>query len=225
MSVLNMVVSRHPGNTEPVKAKEELIFHCGFRRFRASPLFSQHTAGKHQGSFWGSILLSFRGLWFCSRGWEYGGGVCRIHHFKLWFRSQWCFHSKCLNLSEASQWCNLCVVLRLLYHEYLLRSQCWIGVSNFQEMTCHGTLGIWCPSGWSLGGSPQLDKAEVYGFWDLEMRWDFGQWWPGILLWKKMIVLLQSLEWEDTCSMSGLLNVTHTLSPQQSPEESEKRQY
>ncbi|XP_073902697.1 pre-rRNA-processing protein TSR1 homolog isoform X2 [Castor canadensis] len=47
MSVLNMVVSRNPGNTEPVKAKEELIFHCGFRRFRASPLFSQHTAGMH----------------------------------------------------------------------------------------------------------------------------------------------------------------------------------
>ncbi|XP_028722558.1 pre-rRNA-processing protein TSR1 homolog isoform X2 [Peromyscus leucopus] len=45
MSVLNMVVSRNPGSTEPVKAKEELIFHCGFRRFRASPLFSQHTAG------------------------------------------------------------------------------------------------------------------------------------------------------------------------------------
>ncbi|XP_004483804.1 pre-rRNA-processing protein TSR1 homolog [Dasypus novemcinctus] len=49
MSVLNMVVSRHPGNIEPVKAKEELIFHCGFRRFRASPLFSQHTAAdKHK---------------------------------------------------------------------------------------------------------------------------------------------------------------------------------
>ncbi|OBS83605.1 hypothetical protein A6R68_22406, partial [Neotoma lepida] len=49
MSVLNMVVSRNPGNTEPVKAKEELIFHCGFRRFRASPLFSQHTAAdKHK---------------------------------------------------------------------------------------------------------------------------------------------------------------------------------
>ncbi|XP_006863303.1 PREDICTED: pre-rRNA-processing protein TSR1 homolog [Chrysochloris asiatica] len=49
MSVLNMVVRRHPGNTEPVKAKEELIFHCGFRRFRASPLFSQHTAAdKHK---------------------------------------------------------------------------------------------------------------------------------------------------------------------------------
>ncbi|XP_048079138.2 pre-rRNA-processing protein TSR1 homolog isoform X4 [Ursus arctos] len=49
MSVLNMVVSRYSGNTEPVKAKEELIFHCGFRRFRASPLFSQHTAAdKHK---------------------------------------------------------------------------------------------------------------------------------------------------------------------------------
>ncbi|EGW14219.1 Pre-rRNA-processing protein TSR1-like [Cricetulus griseus] len=49
MSVLNMVVSRNPGNTEPVKAKEELIFHCGFRRFRSSPLFSQHTAAdKHK---------------------------------------------------------------------------------------------------------------------------------------------------------------------------------
>ncbi|XP_011911916.1 PREDICTED: pre-rRNA-processing protein TSR1 homolog isoform X4 [Cercocebus atys] len=49
MSVLNMVVRRDPGNTEPVKAKEELIFHCGFRRFRASPLFSQHTAAdKHK---------------------------------------------------------------------------------------------------------------------------------------------------------------------------------
>ncbi|KAM5273163.1 pre-rRNA-processing protein TSR1 homolog [Ctenodactylus gundi] len=49
MSVLNMVVRRNSGNTEPVKAKEELIFHCGFRRFRASPLFSQHTAAdKHK---------------------------------------------------------------------------------------------------------------------------------------------------------------------------------
>ncbi|KAM8818237.1 pre-rRNA-processing protein TSR1 homolog [Rhynchonycteris naso] len=49
MSVLNMVVSRHPSNTEPVKAKEKLIFHCGFRRFQASPLFSQHTAAdKHK---------------------------------------------------------------------------------------------------------------------------------------------------------------------------------
>ncbi|NXG38496.1 TSR1 protein, partial [Dromaius novaehollandiae] len=49
MSVLNFLVRRHPSNSEPVKAKEELIFHCGFRRFRASPLFSQHTsADKHK---------------------------------------------------------------------------------------------------------------------------------------------------------------------------------
>ncbi|XP_020862623.1 pre-rRNA-processing protein TSR1 homolog isoform X2 [Phascolarctos cinereus] len=49
MSVLNMVVRRHPGNLEPVKSKEEMIFHCGFRRFRASPLYSQHTAAdKHK---------------------------------------------------------------------------------------------------------------------------------------------------------------------------------
>lgn len=45
MSVLNFLVRRHLGNSEPVRAKEELIFHCGFRRFRASPLFSQHTSG------------------------------------------------------------------------------------------------------------------------------------------------------------------------------------
>ncbi|XP_077336712.1 pre-rRNA-processing protein TSR1 homolog isoform X1 [Lithobates pipiens] len=49
MSVVNLLVRRHPGNTEPVKAKEEMIFHCGFRRFRASPLYSQHTsADKHK---------------------------------------------------------------------------------------------------------------------------------------------------------------------------------
>uniref|UniRef100_A0A8B9R7Z5 Pre-rRNA-processing protein TSR1 homolog n=1 Tax=Anas platyrhynchos TaxID=8839 RepID=A0A8B9R7Z5_ANAPL len=49
MSVLNFLVRRHPTSSEPVKAKEELIFHCGFRRFRASPLFSQHTsADKHK---------------------------------------------------------------------------------------------------------------------------------------------------------------------------------
>ncbi|XP_019366530.1 PREDICTED: pre-rRNA-processing protein TSR1 homolog [Gavialis gangeticus] len=49
MSLLHFLVRRHPGNVEPVKAKEELIFHCGFRRFRASPLYSQHTsADKHK---------------------------------------------------------------------------------------------------------------------------------------------------------------------------------
>ncbi|XP_069040403.1 pre-rRNA-processing protein TSR1 homolog [Lepisosteus oculatus] len=49
MSVLHMLVQRHPGNSEPVKSKEELVFQCGFRRFRASPIFSQHTSGdKHK---------------------------------------------------------------------------------------------------------------------------------------------------------------------------------
>ena len=80
MSVLNMVVSRHPGNTEPVKAKEELIFHCGFRRFRASPLFSQHTAGK-LGSFWVFVHLTVcLGTVILRQGvgvWDGGDGVCR----------------------------------------------------------------------------------------------------------------------------------------------------
>ncbi|XP_077579607.1 pre-rRNA-processing protein TSR1 homolog [Stigmatopora nigra] len=49
MSVMHLSVRRHPSNTEPIKSKEELVFHCGFRRFRASPIFSQHTSGdKHK---------------------------------------------------------------------------------------------------------------------------------------------------------------------------------
>ncbi|KAM9734316.1 pre-rRNA-processing protein TSR1 homolog [Menidia menidia] len=49
MSVMHVLVRRHPSNTEPIKSKEELVFHCGFRRFRASPIFSQHTAAdKHK---------------------------------------------------------------------------------------------------------------------------------------------------------------------------------
>ncbi|XP_026187486.1 pre-rRNA-processing protein TSR1 homolog [Mastacembelus armatus] len=49
MSVMHLLVRRHPGNTEPIKSKEELVFHCGFRRFRAAPIFSQHTsADKHK---------------------------------------------------------------------------------------------------------------------------------------------------------------------------------
>ncbi|KAG9329143.1 hypothetical protein JZ751_013465 [Albula glossodonta] len=49
MSVMHMLVKRHPANTDPIKSKEELVFQCGFRRFRASALFSQHTsADKHK---------------------------------------------------------------------------------------------------------------------------------------------------------------------------------
>ncbi|XP_077064435.1 pre-rRNA-processing protein TSR1 homolog [Siphateles boraxobius] len=49
MSVMQMLVRQHPSNTEPIKSKEELVFQCGFRRFRASAIFSQHTsADKHK---------------------------------------------------------------------------------------------------------------------------------------------------------------------------------
>uniref|UniRef100_A0A8C1FPV9 Pre-rRNA-processing protein TSR1 homolog n=1 Tax=Cyprinus carpio carpio TaxID=630221 RepID=A0A8C1FPV9_CYPCA len=49
MSVMHMLVRQHPSNTEPVKTKEDLVFQCGFRRFRASAIFSQHTsADKHK---------------------------------------------------------------------------------------------------------------------------------------------------------------------------------
>nr|XP_008123256.1 PREDICTED: pre-rRNA-processing protein TSR1 homolog [Anolis carolinensis] len=49
MSVLNLLVRRHPGYSEPIRSKEEVIVHCGFRRFRASPLYSQHSTGdKHK---------------------------------------------------------------------------------------------------------------------------------------------------------------------------------
>ncbi|XP_053502919.1 pre-rRNA-processing protein TSR1 homolog [Ictalurus furcatus] len=49
MSVMHVLVRRHPGFNEPIASKEELVFQCGFRRFRASPIFSQHTTGdKHK---------------------------------------------------------------------------------------------------------------------------------------------------------------------------------
>ncbi|XP_056611916.1 pre-rRNA-processing protein TSR1 homolog [Triplophysa dalaica] len=49
MSVMHMLVRQHPSNTEPIKSKEELVFQCGFRRFTASAIFSQHTSGdKHK---------------------------------------------------------------------------------------------------------------------------------------------------------------------------------
>jgi len=41
MSVLNFVVRRTPGNDEIIQSKERLIFHCGYRRFAACPIFSQ----------------------------------------------------------------------------------------------------------------------------------------------------------------------------------------
>ncbi|XP_078404437.1 pre-rRNA-processing protein TSR1 homolog [Cetorhinus maximus] len=44
MSVIHFLLRRHLTNAEPIKSKEEMVFHCGCRRFRAPPLYSQHTA-------------------------------------------------------------------------------------------------------------------------------------------------------------------------------------
>ncbi|KAJ9601640.1 hypothetical protein L9F63_000173, partial [Diploptera punctata] len=51
MSVLNFVIKQPAisNNQRPIKSKEQLIFHCGYRRFKACPIFSQHTNGtKHK---------------------------------------------------------------------------------------------------------------------------------------------------------------------------------
>ncbi|XP_074621651.1 pre-rRNA-processing protein TSR1 homolog [Acropora palmata] len=49
MSVVHFLVQRHPTFKEPLKSKERLIFHCGFRRFTACPVFSQYSlADKHK---------------------------------------------------------------------------------------------------------------------------------------------------------------------------------
>ena len=43
MSLLNVFLNRTSSSDEPIKSKEKLIFQCGFRRFSANPIFSQHT--------------------------------------------------------------------------------------------------------------------------------------------------------------------------------------
>ncbi|XP_049809647.1 pre-rRNA-processing protein TSR1 homolog [Schistocerca nitens] len=51
MSLLNVVLKRPNtlGGQLPIKSKEQLIIHCGYRRFKACPIFSQHTNGsKHK---------------------------------------------------------------------------------------------------------------------------------------------------------------------------------
>lgn len=52
MSVLNFVI-RRPNidrhEQKIIKSKEELVFQCGYRRFKACPIFSQHSNGtKHK---------------------------------------------------------------------------------------------------------------------------------------------------------------------------------
>lgn len=49
MSVANFLIHRVPDDTSTVKSKERLVFHVGYRRFAACPLFSQHSNGtKHK---------------------------------------------------------------------------------------------------------------------------------------------------------------------------------
>lgn len=43
MSLMNIYLDRIDVDGEPIKSKEKLVFQCGFRRFRASPIFSQHA--------------------------------------------------------------------------------------------------------------------------------------------------------------------------------------
>uniref|UniRef100_A0A915Q0X5 Pre-rRNA-processing protein TSR1 homolog n=1 Tax=Setaria digitata TaxID=48799 RepID=A0A915Q0X5_9BILA len=45
MSLLNMVLKRHPSCTVPISNKQRLLFHVGYRCFEAEPVFSQHTGG------------------------------------------------------------------------------------------------------------------------------------------------------------------------------------
>lgn len=45
LSVLNMLLRKHPSFETAVKSKEKLIFHVGCRRFFSRPIFSAHTNG------------------------------------------------------------------------------------------------------------------------------------------------------------------------------------
>ncbi|XP_055958411.1 pre-rRNA-processing protein TSR1 homolog [Patella vulgata] len=49
MSLLHFAIRKYATATQPIKSKDRLIFHVGFRRFTACPIFSQHTTGnKHK---------------------------------------------------------------------------------------------------------------------------------------------------------------------------------
>lgn len=41
VSVLHFQLKRDPSFLDPVKGKELMVFHCGFRRFSARPVYSQ----------------------------------------------------------------------------------------------------------------------------------------------------------------------------------------
>lgn len=50
ISVLHFNLLKHPSCSEVVKAKEELVFHWGFRRYKTRPILSQNnfSCGKHK---------------------------------------------------------------------------------------------------------------------------------------------------------------------------------
>uniref|UniRef100_A0A8C4WZU0 Pre-rRNA-processing protein TSR1 homolog n=1 Tax=Eptatretus burgeri TaxID=7764 RepID=A0A8C4WZU0_EPTBU len=56
MSLMHFAVRKHPEFTDPLRSKEELVFHAAWRRFRACPILSQHTPGVHELVATGSIL-------------------------------------------------------------------------------------------------------------------------------------------------------------------------
>ncbi|CAG8753330.1 23519_t:CDS:10, partial [Cetraspora pellucida] len=45
ISVLNFFITRNSEYEEPIKSKDPLIMHCGFRRYVVRPLYSQNTLG------------------------------------------------------------------------------------------------------------------------------------------------------------------------------------
>lgn len=45
MSLVNVLLKKHPNFTQPIKSKERLIFHIGCRRFTVCPIFSAHSNG------------------------------------------------------------------------------------------------------------------------------------------------------------------------------------
>lgn len=60
MSVVNLILKRFKNaqDQQAIPSKERLIFHCGYRRYAASPIFSQHTASnKHKVRFSFSVFL------------------------------------------------------------------------------------------------------------------------------------------------------------------------
>ena len=49
MTVMNVVIKKHPLFNQPIRSKERLIFHVGCRRYSVCPIFSLHSNGnKHK---------------------------------------------------------------------------------------------------------------------------------------------------------------------------------